>query len=142
MLLCKGKDSRAFTVQVGFGNQQFSRIIIDFCTFFLVCGGKLAITNTAEHFLYSHAKYGDTDYDKLEDCDWYFEVPANKRIKIKFLTFELEYEQNCSYDYVQVFDGSYDDLVLLLGKLCGTTVSFIEIKLNSFPHFKSSIYFC
>lgn len=86
-----------------------------------VCGGKLKASNQVEH-LYSHAKYGDADYEKLEDCDWYIEVPANKRIRLKFLTFELEYEQNCSYDYVQVFDGSYDDLVLLLGKYCGNQV--------------------
>ena len=86
-----------------------------------VCGGKLKASNQVEH-LYSHAKYGDADYEKLEDCDWYLEVEANKRIRLKFLTFELEYEQNCSYDYVQVFDGSYDDLVLLLGKYCGNQV--------------------
>ena len=61
-----------------------------------VCGGKLKATNQVEH-LYSHAKYGDADYEKLEDCDWYIEVPANKRIRLKFLTFELEYEQ-VNYD--------------------------------------------
>ena len=72
--------------------------------------------------LYSHAKYGDADYEMMEDCDWYIETPENKRILIKFISFELEYEQNCSYDYVQIFDGGYDDAASLLGKYCGNTV--------------------
>lgn len=90
----------------------------------IVCGGKLKAQSTVEHF-YSHVKYGDADYEKMDDCDWNIEAAdPNKRIRIKFLTFELEYEQDCGYDYLAVYDGSYDDLVLMLGKYCGNTVSF------------------
>jgi hypothetical protein len=81
----------------------------------------LLAMNVVRH-LYSHAKYGDADYEMMEDCDWFIEAPENKRILIKFISFELEYEQSCSYDYVQIFDGGYDDPASLLGKYCGNKV--------------------
>ncbi|RWS10861.1 tolloid-like protein 1 [Dinothrombium tinctorium] len=91
-----------------------------FYRFVLVCGGRLMALPTEEH-LYSHAKYGDTDYDKKEDCDWVIEAPENKRVKISFLTFQIEHEQDCGYDYVEVFDG-YDDSATLLKRFCGNNL--------------------
>lgn len=76
---------------------------------------------TVEH-LYSHAKYGDSNYDKKEDCDWIIEAPNSYRVRLRFLTFEIEAENDCSYDYVEIFDG-YDTTSRLIGRYCGNNVS-------------------
>lgn len=89
--------------------------------------------STVEH-IYSHAKFGDSDYDKKEDCEWVIEASEGRRIRLKFLSFELEHEQDCSYDYVEVYDG-YDDGQSQLGKFCGNQVMVLSIFLSffSFP---------
>ncbi|CAN8020366.1 unnamed protein product [Ixodes persulcatus] len=81
------------------------------------CGGRLLATGRTVEHLYSHAKYGDQNYENKEDCDWLVEAEAG-RVRLRFLTFELEHEQDCSYDYVELFDG-YDDSAVPLGKFCG-----------------------
>lgn len=68
------------------------------------CGGYLSATEEVKH-LYSHARYGDNAYESRADCDWNIEAPRNHFVKLTFLTFELEREANCRYDYVQVFGG-------------------------------------
>ncbi|XP_023225887.1 tolloid-like protein 2 [Centruroides sculpturatus] len=87
---------------------------------FLACGGRLIPHSTLEH-LYSHAKYGDQNYENKEDCDWIISAKDNQRIQLRFLTFELEHEQDCSYDYVDIFNG-YDDSSPHLGRFCGNKV--------------------
>ena len=43
-----------------------------------VCGGHLtASTNSAK--IFSHAKFGDVNYDNKEDCDWIIEAPSGKK---------------------------------------------------------------
>ncbi|XP_053603288.1 tolloid-like protein 1 [Plodia interpunctella] len=82
------------------------------------CGGYLAATDAVKH-LYSHARYGDDSYESRADCDWSIVAPPGQFVKLTFLTFELEPEANCGYDYVQVFgglDGSGGDY----GASCGT----------------------
>ncbi|KAL3223064.1 hypothetical protein MRX96_027830 [Rhipicephalus microplus] len=64
-----------------------------------------------------HAKYGDQNYENREDCDWLVEAESG-HVRLRFLTFELEHEQDCGYDFVQLFDG-YDDSAPQLGKFCG-----------------------
>ncbi|GFR12076.1 tolloid-like protein 2 [Trichonephila clavata] len=73
-----------------------------------------------EH-LYSHAKYGDQNYDNKEDCDWIIQGLNDHRVRLRFLTFEVEHEQDCGYDYVEVYDGE-DDSAKNLGKFCGNKV--------------------
>ena len=41
----------------------------------------------------------------------------------RFLTFELEDEQDCGYDYVKVFDG-FDEMAHVPHKYCGNEVRF------------------
>ena len=36
--------------------------------------------SSVEH-IYSHAKYGDSDYDKKEDCEWVIEANEGRRIR-------------------------------------------------------------
>ncbi|KAH9413647.1 Bone morphogenetic protein 1 [Dermatophagoides pteronyssinus] len=86
--------------------------------YYTVCGGRLMATSSIE-YLYSHFKFGDANYDKKEDCDWHLVTSGNdKKIYLKFVTFELEHENNCSYDFVEIFDGA-DDTSSSLGRFCG-----------------------
>ncbi len=36
------------------------------------------------------------------DCDWIIEAPQGQMIRLWFTTFELEGEQDCGYDHVEV----------------------------------------
>ncbi|XP_066983363.1 tolloid-like protein 2 [Macrobrachium rosenbergii] len=85
-----------------------------------VCGGGLKATSTVKH-MYSHAKYGDQNYDNKEDCDWIIQAQPGENVHLTFLTFELEDEHDCGYDYVEVFSG-YSDSGPLYGKFCGNTI--------------------
>ena len=66
-----------------------------------VCGGHLSADETATK-LFSHAKFGDVNYDNKEDCDWILEAPEHKSVRLSFGNFELEDEQDCGYDFIEV----------------------------------------
>lgn len=88
---------------------------------FAVCGGRLIATNNVKHF-YSHSNYGDLNYDSDAMCEWTIEAKANMNVHLTFLTFELEDEKDCMYDYVEVWS-SLDTSGPFFGKFCGPTVS-------------------
>lgn len=89
-----------------------------FATHSTVCGGHLMATQRVQH-LYSHARFGDHNYDNNADCEWTIgSAPgAPLYIQLTFLTFEVEPENDCSYDYVEVFN-SVDAIGSSLGKFC------------------------
>lgn len=105
--------------------------------FFPVCGGHLMATQRVQH-LYSHARFGDHNYDNNADCEWTIgSAPgAPLYIQLTFLTFEIEPENDCSYDYVEVFN-SVDAIGSSLGKFCSYNVS----KISKCVHIKTSIQF-
>ena len=43
------------------------------------------------------------------------------RIQLKFTHFEMEHNQECSYDHVELYDGNSADSSIL-GRYCGTKV--------------------
>ncbi|XP_072939478.1 tolloid-like protein 1 [Epargyreus clarus] len=89
-------------------------------TYSTACGGYLAATESVKH-LYSHARYGHDSYESRANCDWSIVAPVGQFVRLTFLTFDLEPEANCGYDYVQVFggvEGSAGDY----GSFCGTKV--------------------
>jgi tolkin protein len=88
---------------------------------YVACGGRLQATSGVKH-LYSHATYGDHNYDNKADCDWTIEAKPGQNVHLKFLTFELEDETDCSYDYVEVYSG-LDDSGPEYGRSCGHSVS-------------------
>ena len=48
------------------------------------------------NFLFSHAKYGDQNYDNKEACDWLLVADdSNYQIRFRFLAFEVEDETDC-----------------------------------------------
>lgn len=108
-----------------------------------MCGGHLTATTQFKHF-YSHAKFGDFNYDSQADCDWVIEAEAGRNVQLTFLTFDvrklykyilvflslyrivslkqLEDEKSCSYDFVDVYGGLDDYSGPLYGRYCGNNV--------------------
>ncbi|XP_011152064.2 tolloid-like protein 2 isoform X1 [Harpegnathos saltator] len=91
------------------------------------CGGHLMATDRVKH-LYSHPKYGYHNYDHRTDCDWAIEAPLGKNVHLTFLSFHLEYESECGYDFVEVFSG-LDASSPPYGRYCGNsnTTSFVSM---------------
>lgn len=56
--------------------------------FFSACGGHLTATNHVKHF-YSHAKFGNFNYDNNADCDWAIEAESGRNVQLTFLTFDV-----------------------------------------------------
>ncbi|CAK1545983.1 unnamed protein product [Leptosia nina] len=87
-------------------------------TYSTACGGYLTATETVKH-LYSHARYGHDSYESLANCDWSIVAPMGQFVRLTFLTFELEPEANCGYDFVQIL-GGLEGSVGPYGNYCGT----------------------
>lgn len=66
-----------------------------------VCGG-LLFAEEKDSFLYSHAGFADVTYSDSEDCEWVIEGEEEGPIELTFITFEIEDENECSFDYVEV----------------------------------------
>jgi hypothetical protein len=60
------------------------------------------------------------------DCDWTIEAPVGKNIHLNFLSFNVEYESDCKYDWVEVHSG-LDTFSPSYGRLCGNLVRYIDI---------------
>lgn len=95
-----------------------------------VCGGILQATLEKNH-IYSHAKFGSTNYDNKADCDWTIEAIAGFNVHLWFISFDIEDEKDCGYDYVEIFNG-LDSSAQSFGKNCGTNVSGTFEKRSNF----------
>lgn len=92
--------------------------------------------------LYSHARYGHHPYDHKTDCDWIIEAPLGKNVHLSFRSFQLEYEIECGYDFVEVFSG-LDASSPPYGRFCGNSVSTYSIKqyILMLQRYKTSYFF-
>ncbi|BHF77938.1 Bone morphoproteintic protein 1 [Sparganum proliferum] len=59
-------------------------------------------------------------YPPSSECTWNIEVPVGNIVNLTFHSFEVESHENCSYDYLAVYDGPSTSS-RLLEKLCGST---------------------
>lgn len=85
-----------------------------------VCGGVLEATFEKQH-LYSHSRFGSASYENRAECDWTIETKEGSHVKMAFLTFDIEEEKDCGYDYVEVFNG-VDSSASSFGRYCGSQV--------------------
>lgn len=92
------------------------------------CGGHLVATLDRKHF-YSHSRFGSQSYENRADCDWTLEALPGYNVHLMFVTFELEDEKDCGYDYVEVFSG-LDASGASYGRFCGNAVSTISTLTN------------
>ena len=62
-------------------------------------------------------------YPHNRDCIWTIMTTPGKRIQFLFANLQLETHTNCSYDYLEVYDGDAIEGAdhQLLGKYCHTT---------------------
>ncbi|XP_055304841.1 dorsal-ventral patterning protein tolloid-like [Sitodiplosis mosellana] len=85
-----------------------------------VCGGTFVATSTVK-YIYSHARFGDTSYDDNTDCDWIIKTKQpGLRIHLKFLEFDVEYDQECVFDYVDLYEQRDSREWVLFGRYCGS----------------------
>ena len=60
------------------------------------------------------------DYENNKDCQ--ITIRFSGRVRIRFEAFNIEYNNICAYDYIEVRDGDSANSNLIGSKLCGTTI--------------------
>lgn len=85
------------------------------CSYFLIplpgCGDTL--TDPSGSFT---SPGHPTSYPHGANCTWYISVAPGNLIRLSFSSFNLEYHQNCNYDYVEVYDNGTAQTGTLLGR--------------------------
>ncbi|TNN89652.1 Dorsal-ventral patterning tolloid-like protein 1 [Liparis tanakae] len=84
----------------------------------LECGGRLK-AEARQKNLYSHSQFGDNNYPGHTDCEWLLTAEQGYGIELSFITFEVEEEADCGYDYIELYNG-YDANSHRLGRFCGS----------------------
>ncbi|KAA0194649.1 Metalloendopeptidase [Fasciolopsis buskii] len=98
-----------------------------------VCGGQLTAESSPQN-LYSHAKFGDLDYEPNQQCYWSISSKfENQTVLLRFLYFEVEEENLCTYDYLRIYDGT-DQKGKLLGGFCGRNLPNVFIAESGHLH--------
>lgn len=83
------------------------------------CGG--IIRNASDIIKSPLDTDGNGVYKSNVACRWLIVAPKGHVIQMNFLTFDLEYDTQCKYDYVKIFNngtGNGDEV----GPFCGTNV--------------------
>ncbi|XP_044134960.1 bone morphogenetic protein 1 [Bufo gargarizans] len=83
-----------------------------------VCGGTL-LAEVRTKDLYSHAKFGDDVHPPATECVWHLQSEGNYGVELVFQSFELEEEQDCGYDYIEIYDGPNENSPRM-GRYCGS----------------------
>ncbi|KAI3353391.1 hypothetical protein L3Q82_019924 [Scortum barcoo] len=111
---------------VSTGNKMYLRFISDAsvqrkgfqATHSTECGGRLK-AEARQKNLYSHSQFGDNNYPGHTDCEWLLTAEQGYGIELSFITFEVEEEADCGYDYIELYNG-YDASSHRLGRFCGS----------------------
>ncbi|XP_072240945.1 dorsal-ventral patterning tolloid-like protein 1 isoform X1 [Leuresthes tenuis] len=111
---------------VSSGNKMYLRFISDAsvqrkgfqATHSTECGGRLK-AEARQKNLYSHAQFGDNNYPGHTDCEWLLTAEQGYGIELSFITFEVEEEADCGYDYIELYNGNDADSHRL-GRFCGS----------------------
>ncbi len=90
------------------------------CSVSAECGGRLK-AEARQKNLYSHSQFGDNNYPGHTDCEWLLTAEQGNGIELSFITFEVEEEADCGYDYIELYNG-YDANSHRLGRFCGSGV--------------------
>ncbi|XP_060534565.1 protein tolkin-like [Cylas formicarius] len=89
-----------------------------FATYSTICGGVLQAKKEKKK-IFSHTSYGVDQYENMAKCDWVIIGGGGYSVYISFAAFDMESEDDCSYDYLEVFDGA-DSRGTSIGKFCGS----------------------
>jgi hypothetical protein len=68
-------------------------------------------------------------YDANDDCGWLIEVDANHVVQFTFVDFDVEPHQNCTFDYVALYDGANTSapLIIQVRNVCSFVQEFYVI---------------
>lgn len=84
-----------------------------------ICGGHFD-AYAVNKFIFSHVRFGGKDYENGIDCDWIIQAKIpGQRVYLKFVVFDVEDEQACRNDFVDIYDGDNDRDGLMYGRFCG-----------------------
>uniref|UniRef100_A0A7E4ZZE0 Metalloendopeptidase n=1 Tax=Panagrellus redivivus TaxID=6233 RepID=A0A7E4ZZE0_PANRE len=87
---------------------------LPFARFKAVCGG--IITGTSG--IVQSPRYPEP-YPANQNCVWQISVPVGYRVAIIFRYFSIESHKACSYDRLEVYEGTNDTEDNLIARLCG-----------------------
>lgn len=73
---------------------------------------------TSEEGLIQSPNYPD-EYKSNKECVWSIKTSSNYQVALRFHSFELEANENCAYDFIEIRDGG-QETAPLLGKFCGS----------------------
>uniref|UniRef100_A0A1Y1LNZ2 Cubilin n=1 Tax=Photinus pyralis TaxID=7054 RepID=A0A1Y1LNZ2_PHOPY len=77
----------------------------------------------------SHTTFSNDEdpYSISMDCYWNISAPEDKHVVLRFLKFDLEHNQECSFDFLEVFDGSAANESSRLALLCGNLTAQLPV---------------
>jgi hypothetical protein len=81
------------------------------------CGG---IRTGTSGEINGHTPTDNWSEHRNQNCTWVIMVDINKAVELKFSLFDIEYDANCQFDYLAIYDGPNVNS-RLIGKYCGTT---------------------
>ncbi|CAH1799262.1 unnamed protein product [Owenia fusiformis] len=81
----------------------------------LECGNPLHLNGTTGEF--NSPNFYNGGYDNNEYCSWMIDAPEGMNVQLTFNTFDLEYIDDCSFDYVKLTDEEGT-----IGEFCGSTI--------------------
>ena len=70
-------------------------------------------------------------YAANKTCYWNIDASPGSRIELRFIDFRLEISYDCSYGYLQIYDGGNLSVNALGPKHCGSTIPSIQISLSN-----------
>lgn len=81
---------------------------------------------------------GSGRYPPNKDCLWKLWLSENETLQLKFIEFDLEQDEQCNYDYVNIIEEDSIGNLLSNTKLCGShlismnsTASVVSIHFHS-----------
>lgn len=86
--------------------------------YFVICGSRLVASETEQH-LVSHALYGDKNYQSGEKCEWTIVAPSGFYVEFKFEHIDIEWEKQCKYDMVVIYEGELAATSNHIATVCG-----------------------
>uniref|UniRef100_A0A8C5K2B0 CUB domain containing protein 2 n=1 Tax=Jaculus jaculus TaxID=51337 RepID=A0A8C5K2B0_JACJA len=58
-------------------------------------------------------------YPYNTECSWLIVVAEGSSVLLAFHTFDLEYQETCGFDFLEIYNGASGDKGNLLGRFCG-----------------------
>jgi len=88
-----------------------------------------------------HSPNYPNSYNANDDCEWLIEVDRNHVVQFTFVDFDVEPHQNCSYDYVALYDGANTSAPLII-QVCYFLTGGAKFKLKLlFKNFQNLLRF-